>query len=70
MNGIGTTLREGAATLGVDLDERAIDRLLRLLDMGIRSVIVTLYFSGKTAPGFTGKSPLQLTGYETTALMP
>jgi hypothetical protein len=44
--------------------------LLRLLDMGIRSVIVTLYFSGKTAKGFTGKSPLQLTGYETTALRP
>lgn len=33
MKEFGTTLREGAATLRVDLDERAVDRLFRLLDM-------------------------------------
>lgn len=44
--------------------------LLRLLDMGVRSVVVTLYFSGKTAPGFQGRTPLELTGYAPVSLRP
>ena len=44
--------------------------ILRLLDMGIRSVVVTLYFSGKTAPSYNGKTPLELTGYAPRSLRP
>jgi len=37
--------------------------LFRLLDMGLRSVVVTLYFSGKTGGSYSGKSPLDLIDY-------
>jgi len=37
---------------------------LRLLDMGLRSIVVTLYYSGKVGEDYSGKSPLELMGYE------
>ena len=44
--------------------------LLRLLDMGLRSVCVTLYYSGKSGSGYTGKTPLELMGYELNCIRP
>ena len=41
---------------------------LRLLDMGLRSVVVSLYYSGKSGEGFTGKTPLELMEYELSAV--
>lgn len=35
----------------------------RMLNTGLRSVIVTLYFSGKAGPGYQGPTPLDAIGY-------
>lgn len=37
---------------------------LRLLDMGTRSVVVSLYYSGKAGAAYNGKTPLELIGFE------
>lgn len=37
--------------------------LLRQLDVGLRSVVVTLYYSGKKGSGYAGKTPLELIGF-------
>lgn len=37
--------------------------LVRMLDTGLRSVVVSLYFSGKTGPGHTGPTPIDLIDY-------
>lgn len=41
---------------------------LRLLDMGLRSIVLTLYYSGKAGVDYDGKTPLALMGYELNAL--
>jgi hypothetical protein len=35
----------------------------RLMDLGLRGALVTLYFSGKHAPRYSGPTTLQLIGY-------
>lgn len=35
----------------------------RQVHTGLRSVIVTLYFSGKAGPGYSGKTPLDVIDY-------
>lgn len=37
--------------------------LFRQLNMGLKSVVVTLYFSGKKGRGYTGQTPLDVIGY-------
>jgi hypothetical protein len=36
----------------------------RLMDTGLRGIIYTLYFSGKTGKNYIGKTPLEIIGYE------
>lgn len=38
----------------------ALGDFFRQLDTGLRSVVVTLYFSGKSGRGYTGKTPLDV----------
>lgn len=47
-----------------------VGALLRLLDMGLRSVVVTLYYSGKSGKEYHGKTPLELIGYELNIVRP
>ena len=44
----------------------AVGGLVRMLDIGLRSIILTLYFSGKGAGEYTGKTPLELIDYHVT----
>lgn len=44
--------------------------LLRMLDTGFRSVLITLYFSGKSSAGYRGKTPLEAIDYEVSAVRP
>lgn len=37
---------------------------LRLLRLGLRSVVYTLYYSGRVGPSYAGLSPLQIIGYD------
>jgi len=37
--------------------------IFRQLDTGLRSVVVTLYFSGKTGPAYSGPTPLDVIDY-------
>jgi hypothetical protein len=37
--------------------------LFRQLQVGLRSIAVTLYFSGKSGRGYTGKTPLDVMDY-------
>lgn len=37
---------------------------LRLLDMGVRGVVLSLYYSGKTGAAYQGAMPHELLGYE------
>jgi hypothetical protein len=37
--------------------------LLRQLDVGLRSVIVTLYYSGRKGRAYTGRTPLEIIGF-------
>ena len=37
--------------------------LFRQLNMGLKSVVVTLYFSGKSGRGYAGKTPLDVIDY-------
>ena len=36
----------------------------RIIDTGIRGIIFTLYYSGKTGKNYNGKTPLEIIGYE------
>lgn len=38
----------------------------RLIDMGVRGVVLSLYYSGKTGTGYEGQTPHELMGYEIT----
>lgn len=40
----------------------------RLIDMGVRGVVLSLYYSGKTGTGYTGQTPHELMGYEVTRM--
>jgi len=42
--------------------------LFRLLDTGLRSIIITLYYSGKHGKNYTGPTPLDLIGFEVNAV--
>lgn len=42
--------------------------LFRQLNMGLKSVVVTLYFSGKTSGGYQGQTPLDVIGYRVNAV--
>ncbi|MCC6488784.1 MAG: hypothetical protein IT364_14895 [Candidatus Hydrogenedentes bacterium] len=37
---------------------------LRLLDMGVRGVVLSLYYSGRTGATYEGPTPHELMGYE------
>lgn len=41
---------------------------LRLIDMGVRGVILSLYYSGKTGSDYSGQTPHELMGYEITRI--
>ncbi len=38
--------------------------LMRLLRMGIKGVVVTLYYSGRKGSHYSGRTPLELLGYD------
>lgn len=42
--------------------------LSRKLDIAFRSILLGLYYSGKCADEYTGKTPLEVIGFETTAI--
>ncbi len=37
---------------------------LRLVDMGVRGVVLSLYYSGRTSAEYRGQTPHELMGYE------
>lgn len=37
---------------------------LRLLRIGLRSIVFTLYYSGRVGPDYQGPLPVQITGYD------
>lgn len=45
-----------------------IGTLSRKLDIAFRSILLGLYYSGKCADEYTGKTPLEIMGFETTAI--
>lgn len=47
-----------------------VGTLVRMLDTGLRSVVVSLYFSGKSGGGFQGATPLDLIDYHLTTIRP
>lgn len=40
--------------------------LIRQIEVGLRSIVVTLYFSGKSGRGYAGKTPLDVIDYHVT----
>jgi hypothetical protein len=42
----------------------SIAATFRLMDTGLRGIILTLYFSGKTGKNYQGRNPLEIIGYE------
>ena len=42
--------------------------LCRKLDIAFRSILLGLYYSGKCADEYTGKTPLEVIGFETSAI--
>lgn len=38
--------------------------LLRQLNMGLRGIIFGCYYSGRSGAGYTGKTPLEIIGYQ------
>lgn len=44
--------------------------LLRLLDLGMRSVIVSLYYSGKHGANYSGPTPIDLMEYRLNIIKP
>lgn len=51
--------------LGSDASSRQPgSSILRFMRIGIRGVIFTLYWSGRTGAGYDGPSPLELIGYD------
>ncbi len=41
---------------------------LRLLNIGLRSLCITLYYNGKTGPDYTGPTPHDLLGFQLNAV--
>nr|AUN37014.1 hypothetical protein [uncultured bacterium] len=62
LNGFLTLVGTGSTWTG------PVGGFFRQLKMGLQSVIVTLYFSGKHGPHYTGPTPLDLTGYRVNAV--
>ncbi|MBI2421387.1 MAG: hypothetical protein HYV27_01065 [Candidatus Hydrogenedentes bacterium] len=54
------------ATQNADRFPEPIGTNLRLLDMGIRSLTVTLYYSGKKGAHYTGPTPLNVIDFHLT----
>jgi len=42
--------------------------ILRMIRMGVRGIVFSLYYSGWSAPGYSGKSPLDIIGYQPTII--
>jgi hypothetical protein len=42
--------------------------ILRMLDTGLRSVVLTLYFSGKSGEGYSGKTPVEVIDFSVNAV--
>lgn len=42
--------------------------IFRMLDVALRSVVVTLYFSGKRGPNYAGETPQEIIGYHVNAV--
>ncbi len=42
--------------------------ILRQLDIGLRGIVFTCYYSGKTGSSYKGKNPLDIIGYKITRL--
>ncbi len=36
---------------------------LRMIEIGLKGLVVSLYYSGRTAPGYAGASPVDVIGY-------
>jgi len=49
---------------------RPLAAFFRLLDMGLRSVVITLYYAGKASDEYTGKTPIELIGYRVNPVRP
>ncbi len=45
-------------------DEGALGGLLRQLNFGLRGIIFSLYYGGKAGVGKSGKTPLEVIGYD------
>jgi hypothetical protein len=51
-------------------EREPVGTLLRLLDMGTRSVAISLYYSGRAGKDYQGKTPLQLMDFHLCAVRP
>ena len=45
-------------------DESSLGGLFRQLNMGLRGIIFSLYYGGKAEAGESGKTPLEVIGYD------
>lgn len=45
-------------------DRNPLAPTLRFLRLGLRGLVLSLYYSGRTGAGYTGPSPLDVIGYE------
>ena len=50
--------------------EGAVSYIFRQLDFGLKGIIFTCYYSGKTGKSFSGKNPLDIIGFEFKRVMP
>ena len=46
----------------------AIGSQLRLLGLGLRSVVITLYYSGEKGPDYAGRTPHEIIGFRLNAI--
>lgn len=47
----------------------SLSPVFRQLDFGLKGIIYTCYYSGKTSKNFQGKNPLDIIGFEVTRVM-
>lgn len=49
-------------------ENRSLSFIFRQLDFGLKGIIYTCYYSGKTGKNFKGKNPLDAIGFEITRI--
>jgi hypothetical protein len=46
-----------------------LGELLRQARIGLKGLVVSLYYSGQTAPGYTGPNPMEVIGYKVSVYL-